>query len=50
MEGVARARDKLIHFCFGVSISIIWDIIVNDIPVLRDKLRKLIKVEGWRPL
>ena len=45
---IARARDKLIHFYFGVSISIIWDIITNDIPVLKDKLRNLVEEEGWK--
>jgi uncharacterized protein with HEPN domain len=44
---VTRTRDKIIHFYFGVSLSIIWDIITTDIPILKDKLKNLVKSEGW---
>ena len=34
---ISRTRDKIIHFYFGVDLSIVWDIITVDIPSLRKK-------------
>jgi len=44
---ISRTRDKIIHFYFGVDLSIVWDIITVDIPSLRKKLEKIAKEEGW---
>ena len=44
---IARTRDKIIHFYFGVDVDIIWDIVQADIPNLSKKLRFLIEQEGW---
>jgi len=45
---IARTRDKIIHFYFGVDVSIVWDIATKDIPVLKSKLEGLVKAEGWK--
>ncbi len=45
---IARTRDKIIHFYFGVDVDIIWDIVQADIPDLSKKLRFLIEQEGWQ--
>lgn len=45
---IARTRDKIIHFYFGVDISIIWNIITVDIPVLKNKLKRIVEKEGWQ--
>ena len=48
MREISRTRDKIIHFYFGVDLSIVWDIITVDIPVLKEKLDRIIeKEEGW---
>jgi len=39
---IARMRDKLIHFYFGVNLDIVWDVAKNKVPVLRDKISKLL--------
>jgi len=44
---IARTRDKIIHFYFGVDLEIIWDIVLNYVPELQKKLETLIKKEGW---
>lgn len=44
---ITKTRDKIIHFYFGVSLSVIWDIITADIPLLKDKLKNLAKSEDW---
>jgi len=45
---IARTRDKIIHFYFGIDEEIIWDIINKDIPVLKQKFEKIIEQEGWK--
>lgn len=38
----AGMRDKLIHFYFGVNLDIVWDVARNKVPVLKDKISKLL--------
>lgn len=44
---IARTRDKIIHFYFGVDTEVLWDIIEVDIPVLKTKLEGLLEAESW---
>ena len=37
----------MIHFYFGIDISTLWKIVKKDIPSLFEKLRDIIKKEGW---
>lgn len=39
---IAKMRDKPIHFYFGVNLDIVWDVTKNKVPVLRDKISKLL--------
>ena len=39
---IAGMRDKLIHFYFGVNLDIVWDVVRNKVPVLKDKISKLL--------
>ena len=39
-KDIAGTRDKLIHDYFGVNVDIVWDIIKNDIPQLKKKLKE----------
>jgi len=36
-------RNRLIHGYFGVDLSIIWNILTNEIPVLHEQIKKIIK-------
>ncbi len=38
---LAGTRDKLIHHYFGVDYSIVWDIVINELPDLEDELSAL---------
>ena len=44
---IARTRDKLIHFYFGIDITTLWKTVKFDVPVLFRKLENIIKNEGW---
>ncbi|WP_216647446.1 DUF86 domain-containing protein [Chitinophaga sp. SYP-B3965] len=39
---MARTRDKLIHDYFGVDYDIVWDIIENKLPTLKDYVDEII--------
>ncbi|MEW6069405.1 MAG: DUF86 domain-containing protein [Candidatus Thermoplasmatota archaeon] len=40
---MAGMRDVLIHGYFGVNYNIVWDIVVNHIPLLLNKMKEIIK-------
>ena len=38
-------RDRLIHNYFGVDYDIVWDVVVNKIPILDAEIRLILKRE-----
>ena len=43
---MAGMRDVLIHHYFGIDHDIVWDVLVNEIPILHQELRHIIGHEG----
>lgn len=39
---MAGTRDRLTHAYFDVNLDIIWDIVINDLPLLVNKLEVLL--------
>ncbi len=39
---VMGMRDRLIHFYFGVNLDIVWDVVRNKVPALRERLLKIL--------
>lgn len=39
----AGLRDKLIHHYFGVDYALVWDVIKNELPNLKDKFLPLLQ-------
>jgi len=42
-ENIIGLRNVLIHEYFGVDLLVIWEIIENDLPPLKDKIQKILK-------
>jgi uncharacterized protein with HEPN domain len=42
-QDIAGLRDVLIHEYEGVDLAIIWDVTVNEVPVLRQAVSELLK-------
>lgn len=42
---IAGMRDRLIHYYFGVDYSIVWDVAVNKLPALKEKILQIIHKE-----
>ncbi len=38
---IAGLRDKLIHGYFGVDMNTVWDIIKEDLPILKKKMLRI---------
>jgi uncharacterized protein with HEPN domain len=44
---IAGLRDKLIHEYFGVDLELIWKVVEDDLPHLRERVeRLLLEAEG----
>jgi uncharacterized protein with HEPN domain len=41
-KSIAGTRDKVIHEYFGVDLNLVWDIIENQLPLLKAKIDKLL--------
>ena len=35
-------RDRLIHAYFGVDYSLVWEVVINKVPVLQQQLRQIL--------
>jgi uncharacterized protein with HEPN domain len=42
-KSIAGMRDRLIHHYFGVDYEIVWDVIKNEIPKLREQIKVILK-------
>ena len=42
-SGIAKMRDKLIHKYFGVDLDLTWDVLKDDLPSLKEKIKKILR-------
>ncbi len=42
-RAMAGTRDRLIHGYFGVDYELVWDVVLNKIPKLRERIRELLQ-------
>jgi uncharacterized protein with HEPN domain len=45
-RAIAGMRDRLIHGYFGVDYDIVWDVLINKIPQLRQDVEEILRNEG----
>ena len=41
-RAMAGMRDRLIHGYFGVDYDLVWDVVVNKVPLLGQRIRELL--------
>jgi uncharacterized protein with HEPN domain len=39
---IAGMRDRLIHHYFSIDLEIVWDVVQNELPVLKETIEKMI--------
>lgn len=44
-KSFAGLRDKLIHHYFGVDYAIVWDVVMNELPGLKNNLEHILKIQ-----
>jgi uncharacterized protein with HEPN domain len=44
-RAIAAMRNRLIHAYFGVDYDIVWDVVVNKVPVLAQQTKRMIEQE-----
>lgn len=42
-RAMAGMRDRLIHGYFGIDYDIVWDVVANKVPVLRQEIQQIIQ-------
>jgi len=45
-RAMAGMRDRLIHRYFGIDYDIVWDVVINKVPLLRQEVQQIIRNES----
>jgi len=45
-RAMAGMRDRLIHRYFGIDYDIVWDVVINKVPLLQQEIQQIIQNES----
>jgi uncharacterized protein with HEPN domain len=46
-KSISGMRDVLVHEYFGVDLEIVWKTIKDDLPILKEKIKKILNESSW---
>jgi len=44
-RAMAGMRDRLIHRYFGIDYDLVWDVVINKMPILHQEVQQIIQKE-----
>ncbi len=44
-KDMARMRDKIIHFYFGVDYEIVWKVVKDRLPDIKNLIKKIVSAQ-----
>jgi len=42
-KDLARMRDKITYFYFGINYKIVWKVVKEELPKIKPKIKKILK-------
>ncbi len=42
-RAMAGLRDRLIHHYFGINLDVVWEIVTNELPLVKQQIRHILR-------
>ena len=47
-KDIAGFRDKAVHDYFEIDLGVVWNTIIDDVPILKSKLQNILNIKKKR--